>query len=193
MNTRFEDTQYSEFSFGLDPEYLVRCPKCESSGIVRRSIGFRCSSCSLTVTSEDNHWYSSVRGFAGKRCSKCGRKLSRRFDSHNGHDSTEITCEGCDTINECKISWSRIPEYGTDPVFGCDLLLRCDYRGEVLWAWNLEHLEFLENYVGSGLRERIPNRNGSMASRLPKWMKEAKNRDGIMRAFSRLREHMPTY
>ena len=191
MDDRFKDTQYSQFWPDRDPEYLVCCPKCESSGIVRDSIGFRCSSCSFALTAEDEHWFSAVRGFAGKRCRKCGATIQRGFDTFNGHDTTEITCGGCKTVNECEISWSRAQEIGTDPKFGCTLLLRAVFRGNVLWAWNLDHLDFLEGYVGSSLRERIPNRNRSMASRLPKWMKEAKNREGIMKAFKAMRASAP--
>jgi hypothetical protein len=59
--------------------------------------------------------------------------------------------------------------------------------GHKLWAVNLEHLDFLERYVGSQLRERQVNVNKSMASRLPQWMKDAKNRDEIIAGIGKLR------
>lgn len=59
--------------------------------------------------------------------------------------------------------------------------------GQTLWAINVEHLDFLEHYVEAGLRERIPNINRSLASRLPQWMKSSKNRQEILKGVSRLR------
>ena len=38
------------------------------------------------------------------------------------------------------------------------------------------------------LRERIPNQNGSMPSRLPQWIKDAKNRDRLLKCIARLRK-----
>ncbi len=59
--------------------------------------------------------------------------------------------------------------------------------GQTLWAMNLEHLDFLERYVESDLRERIPNINKSLASRLPQWIKSKKNRNEILKGISKLR------
>ena len=52
---------------------------------------------------------------------------------------------------------------------------------------NLEHLDFLERYVESDLRERVPNINKSLASRLPQWIKSSKNRGEVLKGISRLR------
>ncbi|WMX16349.1 hypothetical protein [Aureispira sp. CCB-E] len=59
--------------------------------------------------------------------------------------------------------------------------------GHTFWAMNLEHLAFVERYVESDLRERMPNINRSLASRLPQWIKSKKNRNEILKGISRLR------
>jgi hypothetical protein len=56
----------------------------------------------------------------------------------------------------------------------------------VLWAYNAEHLNFLRRYVSAELRERLVMRNTSLASRLPKWIKSAKNRDAALKGLDRL-------
>jgi len=60
-----------------------------------------------------------------------------------------------------------------------------------LWARNLEHLAFLEKFVQAKLRERPTPadgyRNKLLASRLPLWMKSARNRDTVMAALAKLR------
>ncbi len=70
------------------------------------------------------------------------------------------------------------------------LWLQTECCGETLWAYNEKHLEFIENYVAAKLRARIPNQNRSLASRLPKWIKSAKNRDEILKAIGKLKEKL---
>ncbi|ONF71350.1 hypothetical protein [Amycolatopsis keratiniphila] len=70
---------------------------------------------------------------------------------------------------------------------GLELWLQAPCKGEILWAYREAHLDYLERYVASGLREQAPNRNSSLASRLPAWIKSAKNRDDVVRALSRMR------
>lgn len=62
--------------------------------------------------------------------------------------------------------------------------------GEELWALNSEHLQFLENYVSAELRKREPNINKSLASRLPQWIKSAKNREAILKGIQKLKHKL---
>jgi hypothetical protein len=59
---------------------------------------------------------------------------------------------------------------------------------DILWAYNREHLKFLEDYVSAALREREPNMNASLVSRLPAWIKEAKNKGNVIKAIRELLE-----
>ena len=59
----------------------------------------------------------------------------------------------------------------------------CNHR---LTAVNVNHLNFIKEYVESDLRERIPNVNQSMASRLPQWIKDKKNRSEILKCIQKL-------
>ncbi len=79
----------------------------------------------------------------------------------------------------------------TDTYFGVSLWMRVSCCGRVLFAFNKRHLDFLKNYVGAHLRKRRqdPERgwsNASMASRLPAWMKSAKNRRAVLKALEKL-------
>lgn len=85
-----------------------------------------------------------------------------------------------------------------DWYFRLPLWLQTPCCGKILWAYNREHLDFLESYIKAGLRERFPLkvyetglvmwRNKSLASRLPTWMKRAKNRDEVLRGIEKLRK-----
>ncbi|MFD0680347.1 MULTISPECIES: hypothetical protein [unclassified Paenibacillus] len=73
---------------------------------------------------------------------------------------------------------------------GLNLWLRTGCCGQVLWAYNKEHFAFLDNYINSSLRERIPYMNQSLASRLPEWIKSAKNRQELSKGIDKLRSKL---
>lgn len=85
-----------------------------------------------------------------------------------------------------------VPE---DPFFGLPLLLQAPCCDEVLWAFNLRHLDLLGALVGASLRERERAAqargevvsNKTLLARLPRWMKAAKNRDAVVACVERLR------
>ena len=75
-----------------------------------------------------------------------------------------------------------------DWYFRLPLWLEIPCCGERLWAYNRNHLELLEAYVGAKLRERTTKGHNSFLSKLPKWIKSAKNRDEILKAIKKLKE-----
>jgi hypothetical protein len=60
----------------------------------------------------------------------------------------------------------------------------------VLWALNEDHLDSLEDFVSAHMREAYPN--ATMASRLPEWMKSAKNREDVLKCIRKLRATLPS-
>jgi hypothetical protein len=80
-----------------------------------------------------------------------------------------------------------------DPYLRLSLHLQTRTRHGVLYAYNAAHLDWIEGFVAAPLRERriahgIANR--SVASRLPAWVKVAKNRDDVLRALGRMRRRL---
>ena len=88
-------------------------------------------------------------------------------------------------------SKAREPEHRPCPHFGLGLWLQTPCAGRAFWAYNAEHLDFLRHYVEAAVRERTPNANATLASRLPKWVKSSKNRDTILRAIDKLERKLP--
>jgi hypothetical protein len=81
-----------------------------------------------------------------------------------------------------------------DPYFQRPVWLQANCCGNVLWAYNVRHLDLLEAYVQARLRERgelVPWAPTSLVERLPTWLKAAKNRTEILRAIKRLRSTLP--
>jgi ribosomal protein S27AE len=76
-----------------------------------------------------------------------------------------------------------------DPFFHLPLWLQAEIGNELLWAYNLEHLDFLAQHIGAKLRER----NGfkyqvkSIGAKLPRWMTAAKRREEVLKAIDKLK------
>ncbi|NEU07626.1 hypothetical protein GZH53_04800 [Flavihumibacter sp. R14] len=75
-----------------------------------------------------------------------------------------------------------------DPFFYLPLWLKTDFEDNTLWAYNMEHLNFLRGHIEAKLRERNGQElsNKSLGSRLPKWMTSKRNRELILKKLSEL-------
>lgn len=79
----------------------------------------------------------------------------------------------------------------TKPVTSFPLWLETPFGNNTLYAYNPDHLSYLESFVFAKRRERKPDdkwgwTNQSMISRLPAWIKSAKNREEILKAINKL-------
>ncbi|MFX0592025.1 hypothetical protein [Melissospora conviva] len=139
-------------------EILVRCPRCDGQASI------------VSDPADKGHRHLWVR----RRlvCRRCGRTAAWEAPRIPGSAGRNLP----------RFSGPR------DPYFGLSLWLSIDCRGRVLWAYNAEHLELLESYVSAGLRERGRGaRSMSMVERLPKWIKDARNRTEVVRAIRRMK------
>jgi hypothetical protein len=144
--------------YGFTDLFLVHCPQC--AGCAR-----------VVPLDASKTWWSAPRRLV---CARCGYTKD-----HDGR--------------------SAVIGADTDWYFGLPLWLQTPCCGETLWAYNTEHLDFLEQYVAATLRERTRRdgtplreprtaRNGSIASRLPAWIKSAKNREAVLKGIGKLRQ-----
>lgn len=142
----------------------------------------------------DNEEYLS--GFSDEflvvcpRCSKCAKvaiDLTRQDASLGWRSPRKVVCPNC-AYHKVWEGNSISSGDSHDWYFGLPLWLQIPCCGKVLWAHNKYHLKFLEDYVGSVLRERHPNKNKTLASRLPTWIKEAKNREEVLKCIRKLKE-----
>jgi len=109
--------------------------------------------------------------------------------------SMRVVCTKCSyaktkTDTSQTYYWSE--EDPTDSYFEYPLYLKMRCCSSSLWVFNRRHLEFLEQFVSAGLRERRQGEHGwsnsALASRLPKWLQSAKNRKPVMACLAKLRE-----
>lgn len=198
MGERFRDDAVllAELGDRID----VRCPACGGHAFVTRGARefwlrqpprvpsrLRCHACTHATSTDERAWLGPVRGTVRTRCPRCGRWAEESVPGPRHPHRAHLTCP-CGCAFEGDITWHEVREPVTDPVFGLPLWFQAPFRGETLWAYNLEHLAFLHDYVAAGLRERAPGRNASLASRLPAWIKAAGNREALLAAIERLRQ-----
>ncbi len=129
-------------------------------------------------------------GCEGKALVRTGNFQDMKFEVKD----VKITCSGCG-YNK---ALGTVPMRGKhlifgaplDPFFHLPVWLQADFFGQLLWAYNLAHLDFLAEHVGAKLRER----NGfqfnvkSVGARLPRWMTSKNNREAVLKAMEKLRE-----
>ncbi len=73
-----------------------------------------------------------------------------------------------------------------DPFFQLPLWLQAPCCSHTLWAYNHEHLRFLEDFVAAAIRTTPPYK--TLINALPAWIKSAKHREDIVRCIQRLNE-----
>lgn len=95
-----------------------------------------------------------------------------------------MTCTRCSAHRrQGRRAWAR-------PRMGLSLRLWAETRHGILYAYNEDHLAYLEDYVGSAIRREVRTAsflNGSVLSRLPAWVKAAKNRAEVLKAIAEMR------
>jgi hypothetical protein len=117
------------------------------------------------------------------RCKDMATIMKKDNNEKGSMDSSRLVCKKC--------SYYKVGEFDLNP-HHLDLWLKIACCGNILWAYNEEHLEYIEKYVGAQLRERRKDEYGwhnqSIASRLPRWIKLSKNRDEVLKCIGKLKD-----
>lgn len=148
-----------------------------------------------TVRFRDPSSAYSLYGFARSAvdvvCPRCGAHA--RVVPGPDDDQRRLVCGGCGHAKGWQASrqttWWGV---AADPYFRQPLWLTTSVHGHRLWAYNLEHLNLLTEFVGAGLRERGAHGGCDMSviEKLPAWLKSARNRDDVLAALGRLRARL---
>lgn len=71
--------------------------------------------------------------------------------------------------------------------FDASLWFAAPFRNEVFWAYNPEHLTYLESYIAAKIREHKDRKHFTLLEKLPKFYHEAKNRDALLKIIGKLK------
>jgi hypothetical protein len=119
-------------------------------------------------------------------CPRCSKMAT--VTSTSGRRRARLVCEKCGLAKSKEVS-SYVVGQVADPYFVLPLWLQAPCSTHTVWAYNRSHLTFLKEYVESSDRRRPIRKpadplNKLLASRLPRWMLLAKNRDQILKAIT---------
>ncbi|PAM57914.1 hypothetical protein CEJ63_20935 [Acinetobacter baumannii] len=134
--------------------------------------------------------------YSGYRpCGYCGHKWVsaevRQARAASAVRTLVADCSQCGRSSEVDVTLSRLRgNEAIDPHFGLPLRLVERTAAGLLWAYNEDHLQALHDYAVAPLRERAGVTNASMFSRLPQWMKLARNRVLLQRSVERLQKRL---
>ena len=173
----------------------VECPKCGRHAFVTCPDPPRCykiktavcKHCGYNEKSSQSSWKGPVLGIVKRRCAYCGRSLEKRLNGPIKAITYQLKCSGCGMEMHEPIKWfTALGRNPIDPFFGLPLWFVGNVRGQELWAYNREHLNFIKRLVEASIRIQNPNRNNTLSNRLPKWMLSKKNRSHVLKAIAKL-------
>ncbi|WP_276380445.1 hypothetical protein [Flavobacterium sp. H4147] len=201
---RFQDENKILWSFSS--EILVKCPKCESKASILKKPAEDCKCGKCKVTSfECKHCFTKPRqpiikyvAYGKRYCINC--RKSYEFESQAFKKKSLIyktRCPHCNFQEEGKTKIKEIIEESKfekglmrERWYNLPLWFQKEFDNEIFWAYNLDHIYYLERYINAGLRERNSkvNYTSSLVARLPKFVKAAKNREKLLKILKKWKE-----
>ena len=186
MTKRFTDKNLVLHDFTNEVD--VVCPVCSKKTVMtndkelHRSF-IACTSCSYSKTEDHRIIELRVKAY----CSNCGEQLTYEKRVHEKQDSVLLRCPACKVTHRFKPKISEY--YSLDEVLErYTLWYRENFKGNDLWAYNTDHLEYIEQYIVADLRERNYSTAGTLVARLPGFVKSAKNRDDLLKLIRKMKE-----
>jgi transcription elongation factor Elf1 len=125
-------------------------------------------------------------------CPQCGRKATATVTPEL--KKARHTCAGCGYRKEVS---TQIPTLNggvyeliqaAHAYFDASLWFSAPFKNEVFWAYNPEHLTYLENYISAKIREHKDREHFTLLEKLPKFYHEAKNREALLKLIKKLRQ-----
>jgi DNA-directed RNA polymerase subunit RPC12/RpoP len=111
---------------------------------------------------------------------KISEKKARLVCAHCGHHAV------ASAMNEYEKGKTLEVKQAAHLFFDAELWFATPFKGEVFWAYNPEHLEYLEQYIAAKIREHKDRSHFTLLEKLPKFYHEAKNREGLLKVIDKL-------
>ena len=195
---RFTQPAYPTVHFS--EEIWVKCPNCNDLGLVSTPLGrfnipkptgytsrFSCIHCGCEKRDRSD-WQGLWQGTMSQACGHCGTSLHTiTAPTKSPINEALIKCHVCSHERQYELRWYRFTkDQPCDPFFGLELWLQTTVKSNTLWLYNLNHLNYLRDYVIATLREDDGRHKYSLITNLPQWIKAAKNRNEIVKKLDKL-------
>ena len=185
MNTeRFKDQNWLLGHFSK--KILVHCPNCREKAEIKKNgwgkpAELFCSHCGL-YKKEDRTYYNLHLNI---HCPDCGNAIDLQQKGVSvKRETIKVSCSNCDFVGDFK---PKYIEYHSNYI-DAELWLKKDFKGELFFAYNYEHLDYLKQYIQAKIRERKDGTYTTMVEKLPQFIKSAKNREDLLRIIHQLEE-----
>ncbi|WP_226002563.1 hypothetical protein [Paenibacillus sp. BJ-4] len=203
---RFKDDYGYKYDFSAliwrEEQVAVHCPRCQGQAFISKSkkdcyYVLRCSHCYHTYQQPE-----SFKFYARGVCSYCERYFNIEVHDERTvtHKYTNMACPHCETHNQVPVHRVQLREWhknviqnGKDPIFKLQLYFLDYYRGKPVWALNRAHLNYLLSYISAELREKpVGGMLRTASHSIPKYIKDAKNRQAILKILQKLQHKQAT-
>jgi hypothetical protein len=126
------------------------------------------------------------------KCQGCAKVRPIAQPATDYRSPRRVTCLSCSYTKDWHGDTIALGN-AVDAYFGLPLWLQIEVGDRTLWAHNDRHLQFIKSFVQATIRERHDKpgqgwRNQSVISRLPEWIKLAKNRKRVLKAIELLED-----
>ncbi len=124
-------------------------------------------------------------------CISCNSRAVARFDPDR--KKAKLICSSCGLFREISSlvkddkgrEFERIMP--AQAWFGAELWYSHPFRGDVFFAYNPDHLDYLERYIQAKLREHKNRSYFTLLEKLPRFYHRAGNREGLLKIIEKLR------
>lgn len=201
---RFQDE--SKWLGNFYNKIFVKCPKCESRAIVKSVLkkDCECGKC-ITMIFECKHCFYKMDepiyqyvAYGKEYCNNCFEKFEYKSQPLKEEPLMYKTkCPHCNFQEDWKTKVYRArkePKHDDGLVKECwynlPLWFQKEVNDSIFWAYNQDHIDYLERYIQADLRERNSKMNvtSSLVSRLPQFVKAAKNREKLLKILRKWKE-----
>ena len=187
-------------------EIFVKCPKCESRANVKSvpkkdcecgkciTMIFECKDCFYKI---DEPIYQYV-AYGKEYCNNCFEKFEYESQALKEKPLMYKTkCPHCNFQEEWKTKAYRVRKESKQDVglvkeswYNLPLWFQKEVGDNIFWAYNQDHIDYLERYIQADLRERNSkvNYSSSLVSRLPQFVKAAKSREKLLKILRKWKE-----
>lgn len=180
----------------------VVCPKCSHKAVLKtpnqnqRELEVKCNNCFFTKKGVENSAFSNIQKIVCKNCNSVFDLETK--DLPKTVKYANCKCPDCSHQNQVEVEFSSNSsgvvyyQQTNNQCFGFDFWYQTNFKNNCFWAYNLEHLNEIEEYVSAEVRKRHLGEYQSMVERLPKWIGSKKNRSDLLKAINKLKKKTPS-
>lgn len=180
----------------------VKCPQCGGHGAVtlntaKKQVRFSCLHCGCQLRQE----LKVKTGCVHNICQHCRRHYRIGLKTVPPYKVINVTCLHCGHTMPGTVNISSAPAQlghkivrGREPFFGLELWFVTALQGQLVWALNREHLNWMIEFIGASLRVRpcgcnnLPAPLKTQSDHMPAFIKSARNRQRLVQLLTRLQQ-----